>query len=217
MPPTASRRQPGFVATGWFATGAGRAVLASETGVLQLAAQERPGQSGLLLCPGMPGDARTSWPLLCLHDAEHGFAGDVRCGLPLPLPSDSCGVVVVQHLADLSARPAELLEECARVLLPGGRLWLLSLNPLSPYRLRWRGQGPRAAEPVTWRRRLRALGLAPEPVSQGLGPVWSPAPHPGQQDGAGLRAACLLRAEKRRLPMTPLRTSRPLGWRPEIA
>ena len=31
-----------------------------------------------------------------------------------------------------------------------GWLWLLALNPLSPYRLRWRGQGLHAREPVTW-------------------------------------------------------------------
>jgi SAM-dependent methyltransferase len=30
--------------------------------------------------------------------------------------------------------PIALIEECARVLVPGGRLALLALNPLSPYR-----------------------------------------------------------------------------------
>ena len=29
-----------------------------------------------------------------------------------------------------------LIEECTRLLVPGGRLALLALNPLSPYRLR---------------------------------------------------------------------------------
>ena len=96
------------------------------------------------------------------------------------------------------------------MLVPGGRLWLLALNPLSPYRMRWRGQGPRVAEPVTWRRRLRAVGLQPEPVSQGLGPTWTVALDPAMQDGAGLRAAFLLRAQKRRLPMTPGRGQRVL-------
>ena len=94
--------------------------------------------------------------------------------------------------------------------MPGGRLWLLALNPLAPYRLRWRGQGPRAAEPVTWRRRLRAAGLVPDPVSQGVGPTWAIAINPNLQDGAGLRAAFLLRAEKRRIPLTPMRLPRKL-------
>ena len=116
----------------------------------------------------------------------------------------------MKSLADAAADPEALLEECARVLLPGGWLWLLALNPLSPYRWRWRGQGLRVSEPVTWRRRLRAVGLVPEPVSQGLGPTWEVAHDPRLQDGAGLRAAFLLRAQKRRLPMTPGRGQRVL-------
>jgi SAM-dependent methyltransferase len=191
---------------------AGQAILASEADTLRQAALERPGQAGLWLSPRAMGDNEPGLPLLHLHAAARGFDGDVRCGLPLPLPSESCGVVVVQHLADISADPAGLLEECVRVLVPGGRLWLLALNPLSPYRLRWRGQGPRVAEPVTWRRRLRAAGLVPDTVSRGLGPTWAIAPEPAMQDGAGLRAAFLLRAEKRRSPLTPLRAPAPSQW-----
>ena len=160
------------------------------------------------------GEAEVDLPLLRLRAAARGFQGDVRCGLPLPLPSDSCGVVVVQHLADISAEPAVLLEECTRVLVPGGRLWLLALNPLSPYRWRWRGQGPRSAEPFSWRRRLRSAGLTPDAVTQGLGPTWTIAPEPVMQDGAGLRAAFLLRAEKRRLPLTPMRGPAKPRWEP---
>ena len=91
-----------------------------------------------------------------------------------------------------------------------GTLVLFALNPLAPYRWRWRGQGLRVSEPVTWRRRLRAVGLVPEPVSQGIGPTWEVAHDPCLQDGAGLRAAFLLRAQKRRLPMTPGRGQRVL-------
>ena len=98
-----------------------------------------------------------------------------------------------------------LLDECARLLFAGGALWLLALNPLAPYRLRWRGQGLLVSEPVTWRKRLRAVGLSPEPVSQGIGPTWDIAHDPCLQDGAGLRAAFLIRAEKKRLPITPVR------------
>ena len=162
------------------------------------------------------GEADLVLPLLRLCAAAEGFEGPLRCGLPLPLASDSCGVVVVQHLADISAETATLLDECARVLVPGGRLWLLALNPLSPYRLRWRGQGPRVSEPVTWRRRLRIAGLAPEAVSRGVGPTWRVAPEPAVQDGAGLRAAFLLRAEKRRSPMTPLRTPAKARFEPGL-
>lgn len=213
MPPTAFRRQPEpAAAAAWFAGVAGQAVLASEAESLRQAAQERPGQAGLWLCPSGMGEGEIELPLLRLRAAARGFEGDVRCALPLPLPSESCGVVVVQHVADISAEPLALLEECARVLIPGGYLWLLTLNPLSPYRLRWRGQGPCVAEPVTWRRRLRTAGLAPEAVSRGLGPTWAIAPDPSLQDGAGLRASFLVRAEKRRLPLTPMRSPAKARW-----
>ena len=194
-------------------------MIASEAELLRAAARERPGQPGLWLQPGVIdlGDADcTLVPGVRLHAAGAGFAGDIRCGSALPLVSESCGVVVVQHLADISAEPAALLAECARVLVPGGRLWLLALNPLGPYRLRWRGQGPRAAEPVTWRRRLRAAGLVPDPVSQGIGPIWTMSINDHLQDGAGLRAAFLLRAEKRRIPLTPMRIARKLDLQPVL-
>ena len=194
-------------------------VIASEAGLLREAARERPGQPGLWLQPGVIdlGDSDClDVPGLRLHAAGEGFSGDIRCGRDLPLASESCGVVVVQHLADISAEPASLLAECARVLVPGGRLWLLALNPLAPYRLRWRGQGPRAAEPFAWRRRLRTAGLVPEPVSQGIGPTWAISMDGQLQDGAGLRAAFLLRAEKRRIPLTPLRASGKLRLQPGL-
>ena len=217
LPPSAFRRQPETAAAAaWFAGVAGQAILASEADSLRQAAQERPGQAGLGLCPSGMGEGEVDLPLLRLRAAARGFEGDVRCGLPLPLGSESCAVVVVQHLADISSDPAALLDECARVLVAGGRLWLLALNPLSPYRLRWRGQGPRVAEPVTWRRRLRAVGLVPDAVSLGLGPTWKIAPEPALQDGAGVRAAFLLRAEKRRSPLTPMRAPSAARWEPGI-
>ena len=197
----------------WFANPAGQMVIASEADVLRTVARERPGQPGLWLQPNVIDmgdiDCRETQGVR-MHAAGGGFAGDIRCGSTLPFANECCGVVVVQHLADISAEPARLLAECARVLMPGGRLWLLALNPLAPDRLRWRGQGPRAAEPVTWRRRLRAAGLVPDPVSQGVGPTWAIAINPNLQDGAGLRAAFLLRAEKRRIPLTPMRLPRKL-------
>src|SRR3546814_15099397 len=100
------------------------------------------------------------------------FLSAARCRLPLPLADESIGVVVLQHVAAPGRSRRELFEECARVLAPGGRLWVFALNPLAPYRWRWRGTGLGASEPLSWRRRMRAAGLVPEPVSQGLGPGW---------------------------------------------
>jgi SAM-dependent methyltransferase len=213
MPLSVFRRQPDAAAAdAWFDGRAGQAILASEAECLRVALRQRTGQAALWLRPAAAEQACgvDDANLLRLQPDEQGFAGDLRCGLPLPLASESCGLAVVQHLADASAVPEDMLDECARVLLPGGWLWLLALNPLSPYRWRWRGQGLRVCEPVTWRRRLRAVGLVPEPVSQGLGPTWDVAHDPCLQDGAGLRAAFLLRAQKRRLPMTPGRAQRVL-------
>ena len=188
-------------------------LLDSEADCVGAALQQRPGQAALWLGPAAASLTAVSDSLLPLRLHLDGtpFHGDLRCGLPLPLASDACAVVVVQHGDGSGCDPAELLAECARVLLPGGWLWLLALNPLSPYRLRWWGQGLDAREPVPWRRRLRAAGLAPDSLTQGVGPVWDIAPDARLQDGVGLRAAFLLRAEKRRLPMTPLRKPRPLA------
>ena len=210
----AFRRQPApATAARWFADPAGQMVIASEADVLRTASRERPGQPSLWLQPGVVdmGDIDClEAPGVRLNATGGGFAGDIRCGSALPFANECCGVVVVQHLADISTESSRLLAECARILMPGGSLWLLAMNPLSPYRLRWQGQGPRAAEPVTWRRRLRAAGLVPDPVSQGIGPTWAISISPHLQDGAGLRAAFLLRAEKRRIPLTPMRAPQAL-------
>ena len=190
--------------TAWFAGAAGRALLASEEEIVLQAASERPGQPWLWLAAGAAfANAGTHGLALRLEGVR--FEGQVRCALPLPIASEAVGTVVLQHVGDAGPDPAALLAECTRVLLPGGRLWLLALNPLAPYRWRWAGTGVRGWEPISWRRRLRTAGLVPEALSQGVGPRWRTVPSPGLQDGAGLRAAFLLRAEKRVSPLTPTR------------
>lgn len=204
-------RQPDSVPAGptWFASQGGRALLESESEVVLQAAGERPGQPWLWLAAGPVVPQQRGHSLqLVLDGRDHpaqGFAGAIRCALPLPIASEAVGTVLLQHVGDVCPDPAALLAECARVLLPGGRLWLLALNPLAPYRWRWSGSGANASEPVTWRRRLRLAGLVPEVVSQGLGPRWRIEPSAGLQHGAGLRAVFLLRAEKRVSPLTPVR------------
>jgi len=215
MPLSAFRSQPDpAAADAWFAGDTGQALLDSETACVGEALRQRPGQAALWLGPAaaaMPEGLGAPAPLRLHWAGGPAFRGQLRCGLPLPLASESCAVVVVQHPGDAGGAHAALLEECARVLVAGGWLWLLALNPLSPYRLRWRGHGLRAREPVTWRKRLRAAGLAPDSLTRGLGPVWEVLPDAHLQDGVGLRAAFLLRAEKRRLPLTPLRKPRALA------
>jgi len=202
MPPRIPTGQPAR-ASAWFASEAGQAILASETEAVRMAVAERPGQPWL--CLTMAGvSAEPGGRGLLLQATREGWGGPVRCALPLPLANESVATVIVQHAAG-GRGGAALLEECARVLVPGGRLWLFALNPLSPYQLRWFGSRAGASEPSLWRRRLRAAGLVPEAVSHGLGPRWRVGVDPVLEPGPGLRAAWLLRAEKRVAPLTPLR------------
>lgn len=194
---------------GWFATAAGQVLLQSEQDSVCRALGERPGQPWLWLGPGTMASEGAPGQGLRLEAAAGGWTGSVRCALPLPLANESVAAVVVQHVAG-GAHAGALLAECTRILVPGGRLSLYCLNPLSPWRWRWGDRGLGASEPMPWRRRLRLAGLAPEPVSQGLGPRWGMDPDSALQHGPGLRAAWLLRAEKRVLPLTPLRTRAPL-------
>lgn len=209
MPVLSTRGQP-ELRPGWFASGPALALLASEHDSVRSALAERPGQPWLWLsaAAGDAGEVEAG-PGLRLQPSAGGWSGSVRCALPLPLANESVAAVVVQHLP-LAGKLDALLAECARVLVPGGHLSLFCLNPLSPWRWRWAGGGPGASEPLPWRRRLRAAGLVPEPVSQGLGPRWGLETDPALQHGPGLRAAWLLRAQKRVLPLTPLRNRAPM-------
>lgn len=214
--PALSHQAPFAVATPWFLLPAGQAVLDSEHTVVAdaLAAHPVVGLPWLWLAPTprvSPVEAPEGRGLRLGPDRDH-WQGGVRCRLPLPLASESLGAVVLQHVlgADRDADTV-LIEECARVLVPGGRLALLALNPLSPYRLRWRSRGLSAHDPATWRRLLADAGLHPEPAARGVGPQWSPTASPSLQSGPGLRAAYLQRAEKRAIPMTPIRPRVPLA------
>ncbi|CAN5685440.1 hypothetical protein BH23PSE2_BH23PSE2_04800 [soil metagenome] len=199
----------------WFRSEAGRALLDSEQPLVAEALGEQPARPWLWLAPDAqpvavraPGQGRG----LALAATAQGWTGKIRCALPLPLPSEAFCTVVLQHPAagDIEG----LLGEVARILQPGGRLWLFALNPVAPYRWRWRGLGLRAPEPLTWRRRLRGAGLHPDPVSRGVGPGWRLQPSTEPQHGPGLRASYLIRAEKRSLPLTPVRARRALRLAP---
>ena len=203
------RYRPGQpdAAQAWFASSEGAVLLASERAVVENGLLARPAQPWLWLAP-LPPERPEGSRGLALYARGERFDGEVSCALPLPLPSAAFGTVVLQHVATPDARGAELMDEVGRVLVPGGRVLLFALNPLSPYRWRWRGHGLHAAEPLSWRRLLRRAGLEPDPVSEGLGPRWEPLSDPQPQRGAGLRAAYLVRAERRSQPLTPVRPRR---------
>lgn len=190
-------------------------MLDSEAAVLRQAFAERPGPPWLWLSPAAQGLAAPDSGI-ALRSHARGLSGTLRCGTALPLASEAIATVILQHVVEDGPAWLELLEECARVLLPGGRLWVFALNPLSPYRRHWLGDGVQVVEPVTWRRRMRAHGLQPEAVSQGVGPRWRIAPVSDLRTGAGVRAAYLLRAEKRVVPLTPVR-QRAVRWTPGVS
>lgn len=221
MPAFAFSRQPD--AETWFGSGQGKALLTIETLAVERWLVGRPAHPVLWLAPtghGRPADTgggpagRRLW----LRAHEQGFEGDVRCSLPLPLPTESVGSLVVQHACEIG--PSELLNECARVLSPGGRLLLLSLNPLSLYRFRWGGRGLRVGEVGRWQEALRHAGLyAFVGEERYLGPLWR---HVGERSASisanRLRAVCVQEAEKRAaspIPIQPLPARR--SWNPGAA
>jgi len=208
MPVISPAGQPGS-ASDWFETPAGRAILDSEHALVADALGSHPGLPWLWLTPTAPG-LQVEGRGLCLVRQGDALHGPVRCGAPLPLPSEAFGAVVLQHVVGARGDGLGLLDEAARVLAPGGHLWLLVLNPLTPYRWRWRGAGIASAEPLTWRRRMREAGLAPDAVSNGVGPSWRAEAVAAVQNGPGLRAAYALRGQKRHLPLTPVRSRRAL-------
>ena len=212
MPSRLPAGQPDGPATrrgDWFRSHAGQALIQSESQSIRAALDQRPGQSWLWLAPA-PDAAGTPGRGLRLDACGDGWTGPVCCSVPLPLANESVATVVVQHTWRTGKRGSALIDECARVLVPGGLLWLYALNPLSPYRWRWKTSGLGASEPGSWRRRMRAAGLQAEGMSQGLGPLWRIQADPTTQQGPGLRAAYLLQAEKRAIPLTPLRLRAPL-------
>lgn len=206
MPVLQISRQPDALA--WFDSVRGQPLLAAEQVLIAAAMASRPAQQPWLwLAPQAPRPHIPELPrrTLVLDRRQDGFSGNLRCGLPLPLPNESIGNLVVQHALDDGMDG--LLDECARVLALGGRLWLFTLNPWSPYRARWRHSGLVARDPQAWRRALRSLGLQPRTGGMGyLGPIWRMASgpvDPAKPRSSRLRAVCLLEFEKRSAALVP--------------
>ncbi len=216
MPPSASQRQTGSSPPplDWFGSGAGQELLAAEAGAVQRI---------LAGCPALP------WPWLGLPPAapppsvgrglllrrDRGrWGGALRCGLPLPLASETFGAVLLQHVLDDAFDADALLGECARILAPGGTLWLAALNPWTPYRARWAGSGLRARDPGRWQAVLRRAGFSADSVSlQWLGPHWRIG-HGEAGVGATdrLRAGLALTVSKRVWAAIPPARLRNLRW-----
>ena len=113
----------------------------------------------------------------------------IPCALPLPLANESVNAVVLQHVTTGDAD--QLLDECERVLMPGGHLWLSSLNPFSPYRTHWRRHGLVVRTPQRIRLLLGRHGLECDDM-RFLGPLWRGAGsrRPGGCAARGLPVPC---------------------------
>ncbi|OBU66485.1 hypothetical protein A9K58_12050 [Stenotrophomonas maltophilia] len=174
-----------------------------------------PAQPWLWIAPSVAWleDARLGGRGLRLYRHGQGYAGDTRCGLPLPLANESVNAIVLQHVT--AADAALLLDECERVLMQGGHLWLSSLNPFSPYRTRWRRHGLVVRTPQRIRLLLGRHGLECDDVRY-LGPLWDGDGSRRHGGWAPLRAACLFHAEKRTLAL-PGPTPLPVRWHGTVA
>ncbi len=213
MPLLQSHRQASLVP--WFDSEPARALCVLERQLLlpQLAAL--PVQPWLWVAPS-PGwlqDAQAAGRGLRLYRNGPGYAGDTRCALPLPLANESVNAIVLQHVT--AADADALLDECERVLMPGGHLWLTSLNPFSPYRVRWRQHGLVVRTPQRLRQLLDRHGLDCGQTRY-LGPLWQGEGGRARPGWAPLRAACLFHAEKRTLAL-PGPTPLPVRWHGTVA
>lgn len=210
MPAAPSLRQA--TVASWFDTEPAKALCVLESERLQPLLAAHPVTPWLWIAPSPHWLQQAALPGrgLRLHRQGAGYAGDAQCALPLPLPDESVNAIVLQHV---TARDAEqLIGECARVLMPGGRLWLSTLNPFSPYRRQWRRHGLVVRSPQRLRHTLNQAGLFCEDVRY-LGPMWRDR-SPARRDLAPLRAACLFSAEKRTLALpgpTPVAVPRWAG------
>lgn len=214
MPAFSHGRQPDPILA-WFGSEAGQGVLAVEPAAMRGVLETAPPLPWAWF--GLPAAAPPELPGrrgVLLRRVGYGFGGSVRCQLPLPLASESLGAVLLQHVLDDGVDAGPLLDECARVLAPGGMLWLATLNPWSPYRARWARSGLCAHDPGRWQSALRAAGFAADAVSlQWLGPRWRVG-HGEAGVGAAdrLRAGVALAACKRVRATVPPTRLRRLRW-----
>ncbi len=214
MPAFQNNRQPEPL--DWFSSARGSILLEAEESAISGALVARPAQQPWLWLAPAAVESESLQPppgSLRLHRQGAELCGSVRCTLPLPLSYESIGNIIVQHVLD---EPLDgLLDECARVLEPGGRLFLFTLNPWSPYRARWAFSGLQSLSAYGWQQRLANFALTPCATGVSyLGPVWRGVEGPGASDR--LRAVCLLQVEKRTTATLPASRAK-AKWQPGAA
>ncbi len=200
------------------------------------------GTAGLFLRAHAAAPSAPSAPLLAtVLDLALDGARTLRGGLvcapwELPLASESCKLIVVQHLFERVDDPAACAGEIARVLAPEGVLLTLGFNPISLWRPWLAGAARRSHLPLRFRSAQRC---AADMGGQGIDILqtryfgalspWSSAEPTTPDDAAGgsgapalarFRGSWLLLARKRRSALTPLRLrrdARELARNPRLA
>ena len=163
----------------WLTSASGQYLLDKERQLLQ----QLPQMHGYHL---MELGISASGSLLDQFDNLHRFSlassvGDSGTGAVvdfkvLPLPSDTIETAVVHHALEFSPQPHLVLNEIARVVVPGGHIMLFVLNPFSVFgmlkwpcallggRQVWRHHSLRLGRLVDW---LQLLNFRPVAVKRG--------------------------------------------------
>lgn len=150
-----------------------------------------------------------------LHLSGDRFEGDAQCApTQLPWDNDSVQLVIVRHVIDCLGADSGFEAEIARILAPGGRLFVFGFNALSPWRI-WCGRQrrlgktvPRCSSASHLRRTLEAFDIT-STIGDSVGGAWPthstavPAARANPR-GARWRAAWLLAAQKQRIPLRPI-------------
>lgn len=148
----------------------------------------------------------------------------VCSALALPLAADAVDALLLPHTLDLAGDPRQVLREAERVLIPGGRLFIIGFNPLSGWgllrflyryrrRVPWCGRFLTAYRVADW---LSLLGFEVE-VRRFIAFRQSAATPEGRRLATldtlrralwrALGAVYVIRAVKRVVPLTPVRPS----------
>lgn len=152
------------------------------------------------------------------HEKRATAVADIES---LPLETDSIDAVLLHHALDFTQDSHRLLREATRVLMPGGRLFIVGFNPVSMWgvgsMLRWRPQTPWNARFISNRRLadwLSLLDFRVEKVTYGgfLPPVKHPRvlshaadfEHWLDRFGNPTGAFYLVVASKQRVPLIPV-------------
>ena len=168
-------------------------------------------------------------------DGPRSCAGRLRCApTELPLASESCKLVIAQHVLERVDDPLECASEFARVLAPEGVALVLGFNPVSLWRPWIAGKASGAALALrpqsaqSWQQVLARQGIetlqtrflgAMSPWQRSAARQESP-PHERRSILGRVGGSWLLLARKRRSALTPLRlrrNARELALNPRLA